>query len=303
MKPVAPLFMKKHEKLTFEDLKTAHEQQTNVPFKIIGITDKGFYGCVSDFKAFISFKYMPFSYVHFESWLSILPHLKHRFFYAKIHSILNEDQYFILNANIPQFKHPLIGKETICEGVIIQQINHRSIQIELGAFFGWKFGSIIGIMTRSKRDSLVNFRELKCGDKIKAIIYDKSTEESHYLLKGSVDYNDWEDGSIKEMLHKIVQVRFVYFSDTLKAVVCGKHQGKILTTKKLYAQMYMYSIYPMVRSLNEQDCIQCKVVRVNESTRRLDLLWLLNDVENGVNRNTLANMIPDSFVFPKFGDE
>ena len=76
---------------------------TNIPFKIIDIRDKGFIVKVGGLRGYISFNHMPWTYNNNVAWNAVFPYLKGKLFFSKIYQIQKEPISIILNGEIPQF--------------------------------------------------------------------------------------------------------------------------------------------------------------------------------------------------------
>jgi hypothetical protein len=285
--------------LTIEDLQKAFEDQTNVPFVIIGASLKGYHARIFDFKAFVSFHYMPFEYYSTEAWQAMLPHLKRNVFFGKIASIEGHGEYYILNAKVPQFKKEELSCDSAYEGIVIER-NQRYLLLELGASLGWKLGSVKAIMPRSKRDTIKHFGGIAIGDKMQVRIYDRSIDTRQYLVKGTLDFDDWENGNVQEMLNKMVSAKVVYHGARKLFIVEEKYRGAIITDRKWYKDTeYRWAIKGIVNSLEEGAEIICRVIKVVEESRILKLLWMPDQEEFKSHfdetRNTIGNILDDSF--------
>lgn len=294
--------MKQIESL--EDLKLAFEEQTSVPFKIVGISNKGFYARILDFKAFVPLGNMPFFYKSAEAWQCMLPFLKHTLFFAKIQKIDTEGEYFFLNADIPQFKKVELQRETNYQGVIVEKTD-KFLIIEIGHSFGWKYGSVKGILHRTMRDSLCKFGILNVGDQMTAQVHVVSSNADNHIFKGCVDFEEWNNGEIHSMLNAKVSVQLVLVGPKRVYIVNGKHHGNLLKNFDDYKKSkYRYAIKSMIKDLKDGQKIQAQVTRVREENKSLDVRWIFKDEDIDQDFEATRNTIGNIFNFPSdFLDE
>lgn len=272
----------------FEELRLVFEKQTTIPFKIVGISPKGFYAKVFAFKAFVSFNHFPFKYPSKESWQAIFPFLKNKLFFAKIESL--EEDYIVLNADIPQFKKIELYIDSSYQGIIIEKTD-KFLTIELGHSFDWKYGSIKGELHRSMRDSLCLFKVLELGDPITTSIHQISDQIESHELKGCIDYEDWQKGEISALKNQLVTVDIVCVGSKRIFIVNGKHRGNLLKDPEYYkTSKHKFEIKELFRNLEHGAQIKCIVLDVVFESKTLDLRWVFNgekyDFETADNSNS-----------------
>lgn len=294
-------------KLTNADLQKVYENQTNIPFKVIGINEKGFVARIYGFKAFVSFQHMPFYYENYQAWEFLFPLFKEILFFAKIHAIIGEGECYLLDANISQFKTIELNHKTSYKGIIIQKTPSYCL-IEMGASFNWKYGSIKGLLPNSKLDQIIYFKGLNIGDPVSVYVYDKHPK-GDYLVQGALSSRDWETASIWEMLDKKTIAIVTFHGKKKVFIVEGKYKGEIITDKKKYKNSVFlrHAVKGMVDRLKEGDEIPVQVIRINENLQTLELRWIIDEEieeqELSTTRNTIANIVGASISFSTFQDD
>ena len=285
-------------KLSKADLQEIYENQTTVPFKIIGINEKGITARISGFKAFVSFRYMPFEYENVEVWKCLFPMLKGVIFFAKIHTIIEDGECYILDAKVHKFKIMDLNNKTCYKGIIVSK-RKTHCHIEMGASYNWRYGSIKGFLPHSKRDKIISLEGLKIGDSVSVYVFDKSPDGT-YVVQGSIGSRDWETGTISEMLNKKAIAKVTFQGNKRVFIVDGKYKGEIMTDKKWYKSSIFlrHAVYGMVNQLQEGEEVHVQIIRINESLQTLELKWIVDEEEElSTTRNTIANIVGTSISF------
>lgn len=294
-------------KLSNADLQQVYENQTNIPFKIIGINEKGFVARIYGFKAFVSFHHMPFYYENNQAWEFLFPLFKEILFFAKIYAIIGEGECYLLNANISQFKTVELNHKTSYKGIIIHKTSSYCL-IEMGASFNWKYGSIKGLLPNSKLDQIIYLKDLNIGDSVSVYVYDKH-QKGGYLVQGAISSRDWETASIWELLDKKAIAKVTFHGKKRVYIVDGKYKGNIIIDKKSYKNSIFlrHAVKGMVNRLQEGEEIHVQVIRINENLQTLELRWIIDEEveeqELSTTRNTIANIIGNSISFSTFKDD
>lgn len=294
-------------KLSKADLQEIYENQTTVPFKIIGINERGIVARIYGFKAFVSFHHMPFYYENIQAWEFMVPLLKEILFFAKIYAIIGEGECYLLDANISQFKTIELNHKTSYKGIIIHKTPSYCL-VEMGASFNWKYGSIKGLMPNSKRDQIITFKDMKIGDPVSIYVYDKH-QKGDYLVQGAISSRDWETGTIWGMLDKKAIAKVVLYRKKRVFIVDGKYKGEIKTDKKWYKSSIFlrHAVKGLVNRLKEGEEILVQVIRINENLQTLELRWIIDEEieekELSTTRNTIANIVGNSISFSSFEGE
>lgn len=259
------------------DFQKIYEDQSLVPFRIIKLGEKGFSVRVYGFKAFIAFDFMPFKYDSIDSWKAVLPYLKKIEFSAKIKAFIEEKQFLILNAAIPQFEPIKPDTQTVYSGIIVEKFSSRTI-LELGAAFDWKHGSVKAVLPNSKRDRIISITDLNIGDSLSVFICSGDKPfDADYLVQGSISSREWENGSVRDLLNKKVSAKVIYQGKNKVLVLDGKYKGEMDTSDKWYRKSKLrYAIKSMVQNLREGDEITVEVKRIKESLQVIEVIWFFD---------------------------
>jgi hypothetical protein len=276
------------------ELQKICEEGMIVPFRIIGVGEKGLSARVFNHKAFVSFLYMPFEYESMEVWKILLPSFKQAVFSAKISVVDIEKQFCILNASIPQFEPIQIEHQTAYSGIIIQKAKSYLL-VEMGANFNWQYGSVLGFLPKSKRDRIIFYEDLTVGDSLSVSIYDyDESQRVNYLVQGSISSRDWDKHKIWDLLNEKVIAKVAYHGTEKIFVIEGKYKGLLDLSDKWYKKSKLrYAIKGMVHNLQEGEEIPVKVIRIKESSQTMEIVWIIDKKTEEMYLSTPRNTIAD----------
>lgn len=286
----------------FIDLYKYYEDDISVPFKVVAIKSNGFLVNVFKRWGYVSFDYMPWSYINKKSWEIVFPRIKGKIFFGKITSMETEPFTILINGRVQQFKKAELKENEVYNGIVVDKIKDKLV-IDLGGSFEWKSGAILGCLHKSKCDSVFTIRSVNVGDDL-AVCIDEDSTDGNVLLYGGVDYLDWETNTVDSLLNKTVVAKVVKTGKKNTLVVNGKYRG-ILSPKRGYYKSHGFQVKRAISLLKENDEIECIVTRIQSESKTLTLKWLISD-EKGLgipqtspeHANSLENLL-DSEILKK----
>ncbi len=261
-------------------LEKAQKKQDVLQFEIKSAKRNGFVVKVSGLYAFVSFYHMPWQYRSIEQWRSVSKYLIGKKFNGIVHSISAKSRpvKILLNAEKQNFdKLQLVDKEQY-NCVIIQRLRFGFV-VDLGYHFGWKYGSIVGLIHKSSFKSDEELISAKLGDIVQTyyhgrkkngdpILGDKNVNKE--LLTGELDdligsvqtavlkkdSNGRRSFFIKEKYKTIININPEIFPDEK-------------STKKIIEDLYDNAV------------VKCKVIRMsNKNNFVSDLLEIETPKKN-----------------------
>ncbi|MCG8580287.1 MAG: hypothetical protein MI866_10235 [Bacteroidales bacterium] len=270
-----PVKKQAQKRKAIKSLERKMKEGENIPFGIVKIYKNGFNIKAEGILGFISFSYMPWQYLHTDSWKYVLPSLKKRRFYGKIYKIQTSPVRFVLNAEIPQFKRLMLVKNQRYKGIIINKSND-GITVDFGYNFNWHCGSITQFFHLSTI-SEVMLPQLKCGEVFEA----KFTGMTEAL--STVPH-------CRETIHKLVgkQVRVLVkrrFNKQISFWVDGQYQGLMPFRKQFYQDYCRTHIRQAINKLHEDEWIHCLAIDTCGYGKTLLLKWISEtEIQNSYQR-------------------
>jgi hypothetical protein len=254
-----------------------------LPFKIVDIKDNGFLTKVKGLYSYISFYHMPWKYFDTDSWIAIAPSLIGKKFFCKIHKTDKDLRAIFLNGEFPQFKKTelIIGEEYT--GLIIKKSQY-GLFIDIGYHFGWKCGSMVGLLHRTQLDTSISLVDIELGAEIR-VIYLGLNENNQLLVSNDYTDIDWIKGIPQGLTGQILWVRIVRKSDEegIGFLVLGKYKSSLTINKQDYLPKYRKEIIRAKNALSDGKIINCEVSGFDDKKRILKLKWLVGidmDINN-----------------------
>ena len=272
---IKKLFKKEEEKTDwleplFDHIEIVKKKKLAVPFRIMEIKKNGFLVKVEGLYAFVPFSLMPWKYQNFENWNAVLASLKKRVFHGTVAKVVRKEGETGLNriyvdASGVKFDKPELVVDEKYKGVVIQKTDF-GLFVDIGHQFGWKYGSIKGLLHRTY---IPNF-ELQSNyepGKVVEVNLIENTEKGLLLKLSGYNY------ALETYVGKTVEVR-------VKKI--DKKPLSYLVEDKYHAQMPMKNVYGddiyliknMMKYLNDGDIIECEVLEFNTQNGYLTLKFL-----------------------------
>jgi hypothetical protein len=274
-------------------LEELHNQDVNIPFRIKEIKENGFIIKTCGMFAFIAFDYMPWQYSDKSSWGFVFESLKCKQFYGRIHLMIKDPKFILLNGKIPQFKKPELEQGHEYAGIIIKKIK-SGLLIDFGSHFKWKCGSIVGFLHSSQLGRNKNISSLNEGDEIQAKFF-CANEKGQNIFRNSIDHKVLHKEMPSCLNGEIVkaQITGINKSGVVELLVDGKFKGIMLSIKDSFTPKLHEKVKQAKAKLRVGHVITCEVVGLNSKGFYLILKWLLEFDTEIVLENSFVNRLDD----------
>ncbi|MDR2469425.1 MAG: hypothetical protein LBD27_02955 [Tannerella sp.] len=230
--------------------------------KIYSITPKGFIVKINGIFAFISRKQMPWKYLRPEYWQAIAPTLAGKVFFCKITETIRlaEHKYSIYaDASIHKFPPVEIFEATPYLAIVLFKLG-KTVFLDLGYHFGWKNGSIPGVLLRKRFASAQMFENCEAGQILQVYCAGLEDEQLDCIEANYYEASKmWDPQTLDPYVGKIVSVHVKRSENETTLLVENLYRGQ-LRAKDL--QRVEASGLPVVR---------CKVRIIDYIQRRIIL--------------------------------
>jgi len=279
-----------------DNIEKQKSEDNILPFKLTGICENGFKIKVGGLFGYISFNHMPWKYVNKEAWKFIFPYLNGKVLFGRIYEFKKNPLKIILNGEFPQFRKPDLIISGTYTGIVINKTAF-GVFVELGYYFKWKCGSIVGLMHASSFENIESFETTAAGQLIEA--YYGGLNDRNQLVLGKKEFIDqWYSGEAD-----------IYFAETVEVKVLKSVEKKtcLIAENKFDAVIPVTSvIYPdnkkqisrALKNLANGDIIHGKVISINKLKKHMILKW-----ENQEEINTIFSRIYNSATAKNRTDE
>ena len=249
-----------------KQIETYRKKGQTVPFEIVELKNNGFIALINGLNAYISFQYMPWRYFKKSTWTRVAPHLIGRQFQCKIATCNTDDFSVTLNGSVSQFKKPKLEIGSIYKGIITQKANYGFF-IDIGYYFNWKFGSIVGLLHQSEFGQ----EELKLneGDVIE-VMYHGNNRQNKVMLKNKTSEVDQYSLKMNALVGKSTWAAVVRNEDkkkTNKLLIEGKYKAFMRIPDNQFPPEYRESIHKAFRNLSHNEVVQCEIVNYFDKSK------------------------------------
>jgi len=144
--------------------------------KVADVKEKGIMVKVENLYAYLPFQLTPWQYPNKDYWHTIKNSLKNHYFDCKIVSAeqIEEGKYKIfVDASIHKFSEFELKKDVKYKGIVLK-MTQNGYFVDIGVYSGWRFGTIMGFLNKSKYYSDEFTENYKEGDVIDVYFWDKS---------------------------------------------------------------------------------------------------------------------------------
>ena len=148
-----------------DKLRHLQENDKTISFIIKEPSKHGFVIKTGGLFGYIQFKNFPIIYRNSQIWKVVSPLLLEKKFYGKIKNIKTNPISVELFGKVHLFEKLELEKEKPYRAVIVHK-NGFGMNIELGSYFEWKYGSILGFVHKLSFIEEDSFEKLKVGDEI-----------------------------------------------------------------------------------------------------------------------------------------
>lgn len=256
-----------------EDLRFAFENNKTMTFKIVEPKEKGFLIQVGGLFGYLSFLHMPWEYKKLKYWQNVSPFLIDKVFTCKIHSLEEGKLVSIfITAKQHEFETPRLTEFKKYRGVLLEKTQFGFF-VDIGLHFGWKFGSLLGLVHKSTLIDASDYENTAVGNEI-SVIFQGYNNKQDMILGDNRERAKWHTGALDKLIGTIQNVSVVINENGHREFyVQGKHKAKVPVTKEHYPQLKAVA-RTYISGLEDGDTIDCEVVRINNK-RDMFVLRLL----------------------------
>lgn len=260
-----------------ENLERYKIKNKNISFVITGIKEKGFIVKVGGLFAYISFQYMPWKYSTIEFWKVISKYLIGKKFYCNIHRIDKEPLSILINAENHKFRSVELSENSKYSGIVINKAKY-GLFVDIGYHFDWEYGSLVGLIHKSNI-SETEYEQTKVGDELKTV-FQGYTEDRKLILGNKSCQKEWLTGELDNLIGTIQQAVVKITEDGKKEFyIKGKYKTAIPLNKINYPECRTRAKH-LIRNLENNDIIQCEIMKINKKKRMFVSKLLLNKTDD-----------------------
>jgi ribosomal protein S1 len=280
------------------EIETLRQNFENLPFKIIEIKDAGFLVKVNGVFAYISIYHKPWKYPNKESWIAIAPSLIGKTLFCKVHQLVRDPLFILLNGEIAQFKKAELTVGEEYKG-LITEIKDYGLFIDIGYHFEWKCGSLYGLLHKSQLDKLEKTDDFQTGQEI-TIIYQGINENGQPVFSHNREIMEWQLNGPQELFGQKAWAEVILTPDTkrVEVLVRGKYRAILVKDNKSHSSGYRRRYNRAKRELKNGEIINCEVTGYSKKDRSLRVNWLIDIEEDIIIENTISNTL-DSATLQK----
>lgn len=161
----------------YERLHHLKENDKTVSFVIKEPAKKGFLIKVGGLFGFIQFRLFPIYYRNNEIWKVVSPLFIGHKFYGKIKSLNRSPLNVELFGKVHLFETLQLELDKPYKAIVVHKKDF-GMNIELGNYFDWKYGSILGFVHKLSFKDVCNFENLKVGDEITTFFQKQSFDKN-----------------------------------------------------------------------------------------------------------------------------
>ncbi len=259
---------KKEEKKDYlsnliENLEVAQKQRQALPFEIKSAKRTGFVVKVKGLYAFVSFYHMPWEYRSIEPWRLVAKHLVGKKFFGVIHSISQNVRpvKILVNAENHVFAEKELVELKQYKCIIIQRSKY-GFMVDLGIHFGWKYGSITGLIHKSSFERDEDLIGAKLGDVIKTYYHGRK-KNGDPILGDKYVCKELYTGELENLINTIQPA--VLTTDEYgkrNFFIQGKYKTVITINPDIFGENI--TIRKLLNRLPNNSSVECKVIRISK---------------------------------------
>ena len=229
----------------FKIINTIKEKDDVTKCKIVDVKEKGLMVKVENLYAYLPFQLTPWQYPNKDYWTTIKNSLKNRLFDCKILSAeqVEEGKFKIfVDATIHKFRELELKRDVKLKGIVLK-VTENGCFIDVGGYFSWKFGAIMGFLNKSKDYSDQIPENYKEGSSIDVYYWGKSSRGTDFVNSKFYDI-------YKEYAGSRTSLRVSKTDDNIKLFVEGKFQA--FCADKITEHV--------VKQMNDDEIMECEIV-------------------------------------------
>ncbi|MDR1112139.1 MAG: S1 RNA-binding domain-containing protein [Bacteroidales bacterium] len=243
-------------------LEYLHLNQKTVTGKIYSITNMGFFVRIYGIRAYLPLSLMPWKGHDLKYWESIYPTLEGKIFYVKIKEIVqvNCHKYHILVDATQHHLRSIALSEDVPFYAIVVKKNTKSVMIDIGCHFDWRYGSITGYIDRRTFAFPETFENCREGQLLWV-----------YLGKVAKSSLQFVEARYYTELQRWIDSAKAYVGKTVYAKVCRLEEKKVILLID-----NQYEIYPTKKkrknfNLTQIEGVYCMVQGISVYKRQLKI--------------------------------
>ncbi len=275
IKKIKSVFKKRSEVDWIDNAYAKIEQQYKdkhtVTFRICNINKNNFQVKIGGLYAYIPIWHMPWQYLYLESWHVILPTLIGKVFRGRIYSINRTPLSIHIDASMPQFKTITPDVNVPYSGIIIRK-SDKSIILDIGYHFDWKFGSLISRLHSTAFKSPETFEDCIPGQ-VMSIYFAGFYQLGVPIARLTPLSPEWHPDYIHSLIGKIVKVKVGKTEREQPVfIVEEKYEGRL----PIDIHTYPDNLGTMRRAftmLSNDDILFCEITGADFEKQYLTLKW------------------------------
>ncbi|MBW6501325.1 MAG: hypothetical protein K0B05_08030 [Bacteroidales bacterium] len=276
------------------ELEKKQKANLTLPCFVTNIKETGLIVKVSGLYAYMSFNHAFWRYHLVDSWKVIFHKIIDQKFYCQVYQIKKNPISIVVNGNLPQFTEPelIVGKQY--PGIVIAK-KKFGIFIEIGYYFDWKHGSLVGLLFKQFFGPDYSFCDCQVGDEIETTFI-KKNDSGQLLFSNNQKLSDWYFDKPQKLVGQIVNVRIKKLPNREQPeyLVMDKYQALLNLRNRDYPTKYRKKLRQIIGNLPDGAIINCEVTGYNDNFQTLDLIWIAElDVEFGFENSIQNNINPE----------
>ncbi|NOY50082.1 MAG: hypothetical protein GXO88_05930 [Chlorobi bacterium] len=252
------------------ELEKAFTDDESINMRIEKKLHDGFLVKVNGLYSKLNFRDMPWNYCCLYQWRVVSPSLIGKVLSCKVVNIKTlpfscQVVACRINDQIPEIKVGETYKSIVVSKTIF------GVFVDAGIHFGWKYGSFFGLMHKNNMNSPLDIDILAEGQTIEIAYWGKNNE-GKLIFGCNEDKYQWFKEKFDDLLYNNIQVNvFEHDNKQLTFYAHGKFKSKLCAPKKSELGIELYK--RAVKRLVGGDVITCKILRVNNRSQQLHVLW------------------------------
>lgn len=253
----------------YNRLNELKEQDKVVSYLIQKPQQQGFLIKVGGLYGQVDFKHFPIRYKNAEIWKVIAPLLVGHKLYGKIKTLKNHPIQILVNGKFQLFENLVLEIDKPYTAIVVHKSEFQ-LTVELGYYFNWQYGSVLGYINKLSFKEASRFDVLQVGDEMVAYFLKQTfgnapilgempnavtlaiTDVEKYIgttqkVKVKCIENGKQQYSFGHKLHGLIPIQEIYYGnknnrDVVRAFIKSLETGAVIDceivgimhTKKMY---------------------------------------------------------------------
>lgn len=252
----------------FDRLKNLNENDKTVSFIIQEPRKKGFLIKVGGLYGNIEFRLFPIHYRIPEIWKIVSPLLIGQKFYGKIKTIKDNPIHIEMFGKVHLFEKLELELEKPYKAIVVHK-KRFGMNIELGSYYGWKYGSILGFVHKLSFKEESDFEKLNVGDEI-TTYFQKQTFDQDPVFGELTEEFSKDLSHLESLIGTTQNVRLRIDENGKKHYGFDKNfYGNITITELLYGSKNRRNkVRDFLKSLETGNELLCEVIGIVPKKRK-----------------------------------